>query len=226
MDPPCPFVCSNGACVPDSQRCTGDTRETCDAMRAWGGKTTCPEACVNGSCVSCKPGAKRCGANGGVETCSALGTWDSAAPCQFACIDSACAECKPSSTSCIGTLLRTCRAQGKWDGGAAVMGNCGAVCSRLEASAATTSLHPSRSSRPPCFPHRVPAAFITPGARRTGRGMKRPTASRACPAATAGPSTDASRTGRKRAARPLRPATATSSSRTELGWHAIVDSNH
>ncbi len=106
-------------CADGATRCTGDVRETCK-KGAWAA-TPCDSkvpVCLNGACVACLPGKKRCLAppsgssvSTKVEQCNKAGTtWTAVETCPAGgvCLDSACAPCKPGSNRCAKGQRETC----------------------------------------------------------------------------------------------------------------------
>lgn len=108
--PPCPYVCSAGACTgscaPGAQQCAGTTPQTCTLTGAWQSGTACPYTCAAGVCAgSCSPSATEpcatCGATG-TATCSAGYSWGACAPpaglCSF--VDQSCAATCDTLSAC------------------------------------------------------------------------------------------------------------------------------
>ncbi|MBM4343302.1 MAG: IgGFc-binding protein [Deltaproteobacteria bacterium] len=112
------------SCPEGASRCTGDVRETC-TKGAWT-VAACPTkspVCLNGVCVTCLPGKKRCAApatgssaSTKVEQCATTGLgWVSVETCPAGglCLDAACAPCKPGSHRCAKGQRETCDAAAK-----------------------------------------------------------------------------------------------------------------
>jgi hypothetical protein len=96
------------------------TMRTCQSNGTWGPATPC----VNQTCTdaddrcfgSCAPGQERCAPNGAVgkQTCNGSGAWGATQPCDICTGAGFCSTriCTPNDTSCSGTTLRRCNAQG------------------------------------------------------------------------------------------------------------------
>jgi len=144
-------TCS-GVCAPQQTQCVDPTHvEMCTSTGSWSDPaTTCAEACVcpNGATPSasapcaggfcggmCSPGAKEC-SGALIATCGSSGAWGQPAACTSgvcmgAAPSAACGGCTPNKTQCVGAssaTLQTCQANGTWNAGSVVAGNCGAVC--------------------------------------------------------------------------------------------------
>lgn len=126
LDSTCDGICSNGACVgvckPDSARCNADapnTPELCSAQGEWvsGQCSGALNACLDGKCVNCNAGAKRCSILGRPQTCSEFGSWADDAPCSGTmpvCVAGACVECEPATRRCNAGRPQLCNAMGAW----------------------------------------------------------------------------------------------------------------
>jgi len=124
----CPGVCSAGECVgdcrPDSKRCkagSSNLPEVCSASGEWGAGATCEGAspiCLNGACVACEQGDKRCSPEGRPQLCTEFGSWEDQQPCGSelpACVAGECRDCAPSSRRCSAGNPQLCDANGSWD---------------------------------------------------------------------------------------------------------------
>ncbi|MSQ83602.1 MAG: hypothetical protein EXR77_12055 [Myxococcales bacterium] len=134
---------ANSTCVEGTTRCTGNSHEKCtqSAWKAAPCDTKAP-VCLNGTCVACLPGKKKCGplAAGSstttkVEQCGTSGTaWTLVETCTGGgiCLDGSCAACKPGSAKCAQGKKEMCAEGGKgWQPAACpsdqpvcVKGNC------------------------------------------------------------------------------------------------------
>lgn len=111
-------------CPDGATRCAGDNREVCQ-KGTWVATPCAGKApvCLNGACVACLPGKKRCAtpANGSsastkVEQCNPAGTaWTAVESCPAGgvCLDAACAPCKPGSKRCAKGQRETCDSAAK-----------------------------------------------------------------------------------------------------------------
>lgn len=115
---------ASAACKDGSMRCTpAGGHETC--LKAAWVDTPCTGKnllCIDGKCVLCQPGQKKCadpvaGATygGKVEACLPTGlAFATTETCASgACIDGACALCKPGTINCNGFKRETCSKDGK-----------------------------------------------------------------------------------------------------------------
>jgi len=102
-----------GGCPPGTARCVGDNREVCSEFFAWQASQVCPDACLAGECVACRPGARRCEEDA-VRRCAEDGSaWELVEACNVACVDARCTVCVPGGRRCNGDTLEVCDADGQ-----------------------------------------------------------------------------------------------------------------
>lgn len=123
-DVACDGICSAGACVgvckPDAARCkpgATNTPELCSAQGDWVSAqcTGNTSVCLDGACVACSPGSKRCSLLGRPQICSAAGSWSDEAPCAGAtpaCVAGTCQTCEPGARRCDAGKPQRCNTAG------------------------------------------------------------------------------------------------------------------
>jgi hypothetical protein len=98
------------------QWCEGNSVEKCDADRVRFTTETCT-VCLEGRCVDCAPGTKRCATDKTPTSCDARGHWTMLADCAAptpVCLEGECKPCRPQEAICEGPGARVCGADGKW----------------------------------------------------------------------------------------------------------------
>ena len=118
--------CTNGACSgdcsPGDTQCAADgvTKQTCffdmSSMTSdWSNAQTesCTNACINGDCTACQPGATTCQGTS-LQQCNQDGSIGASTNCAFGCENNSCNECSDGDARCFGGGRQVC-VDGNWD---------------------------------------------------------------------------------------------------------------
>lgn len=130
----CSEFCEDGKCMYSgpgecsqvgSVRCRGNNIEICSSNRSWEFQETCFVGCMNGKCINCLPGERKCNEND-VEICNSDGSgFEKKETCANTCINGLCTKCIPGDRRCNNSSVEVCNSDGQ---GWTVISNCLTSC--------------------------------------------------------------------------------------------------